>query len=267
MNSPGSQMCFPYDAKPPIAPIAGAAIDTEDVTLTASDDTEFATFVARAEKPLGAAIVVMPDVRGLFPFYEELVMRFAERGYDAIAMDYFGRTAGVAKRDAEFEFREHIAQTTAEGVKNDVAACVAYLRSAPGNGAREVFTIGFCYGGSGSWAQAAGGHGLSGAIGFYGHPTREGFPQGAAASVDLVAQFECPILGLMGGADQSVPREEIEKYEAALQAADHPHEICTYDGAPHSFFDRGFEEYSDESDDAWDRVLRFIEQYSGTATS
>ena len=79
-------------------PIAGAAIDTEDVTLTASDDTEFATFVARAEKPLGAAIVVMPDVRGLFPFYEELVMRFAERGYDAIAMDYFGRTAGVAKR-------------------------------------------------------------------------------------------------------------------------------------------------------------------------
>ena len=63
-----------------------------------------------------------------------------------------------------------------------------------------------------------------------------------------VAQFECPILGLMGGADQSVPREEIEKYEAALQAADHPHEICTYDGAPHSFFDRGFEEYSDESD-------------------
>lgn len=260
-------MCFPYDSKPPITPIAGAAIDTEDLTLTASDGTEFAAFVARAEEPLGPAIVVMPDVRGLFPFYEELAMRFAERGYDAIAMDYFGRSAGVGKRDAEFEFREHIAQTTFEGVKSDVAACVAYLRSAPGNGAREVFTVGFCYGGSGSWGQAANGHGLSGAIGFYGHPTREGFPQGASASVDLVPQFECAILGLMGEADQGIPQEEVAKYEAALQAAEKEHEIVSYAGAPHSFFDRGFEEYSNESADAWDRVIGFIEAHSTVPTA
>lgn len=260
-------MCFPYDSKPPIMPIAGAAIDTEDLTLTASDGTEFAAFIARAEEPLGPAVVVMPDVRGLFPFYEELAMRLAERGYDAIAMDYFGRSAGVSKRDAEFEFREHIAQTTFEGVKSDVAACVAYLRSAPGNGAREVFTIGFCYGGSGSWAQAANGHGLSGVIGFYGHPTREGFPQGAAATVDLVPQFECAILGLMGGADQGIPQEEVTKYEAALDAAGADHEIISYAGAPHSFFDRGFEEYANESADAWERVLRFIEDHSAATAA
>ncbi|MDA0352960.1 MAG: dienelactone hydrolase family protein [Chloroflexi bacterium] len=255
-------MCFPYDAVPPITPIAGAAIDTEDVTLTAADGTEFAAFVARAEASRGPAVVVMPDVRGLFPFYEELAMRFAERGYDAVAMDYFGRTAGVGKRDADFPFREHIPQTTFDGVKSDVAACVAYLRSAPGNGARKVFTIGFCYGGSGSWAQAANGHGLSGAIGFYGHPTRENMPPGSAAIIDLVPQFECPILGLMGGADQGIPREEVDKFEAALQAAGKPHELDSYAGAPHSFFDRGFEEYATESDDAWTRVLGFIEKYS-----
>ena len=255
-------MCVPYDSKPPIAPIAGAAIDTEDITLTSSDGTEFAAFVARAERSLGPAIVVLPDVRGLFPFYEELAMRFAERGYDAVVMDYFGRTAGVSKRDEQFEFREHIAQTTFEGVKNDVAACVAYLRSAPGSGAREVFTVGFCYGGSGSWAQAANGHGLSGAIGFYGHPTREGFPQGAPATIDLIEQFECPILGLMGGADQGIPQEEVAKYEAALEAAGADHEIVSYSGAPHSFFDRGFEEYAEESEDAWERVLRFLAQHS-----
>ena len=260
-------MCFPYDAKPPIPPIAGAAVDTEDLTLTASDGNNFAACVARAEEPLGPAIVVMPDVRGLFPFYEELALRFAERGYDSVAMDYFGRSAGVAKRDAEFDWKEHIAQTTFEGVKNDVAASVAYLRSTPGNADRPVFTVGFCYGGSGSWAQAANGHGLSGAIGFYGHPTREGFPQGAPAVVDLVPQLECPILGLMGGADQGIPREEVEKFEAAMQAADRPHEICTYDGAPHSFFDRGFEEYAGESADAWERVLRFIEENSSVPAS
>jgi carboxymethylenebutenolidase len=260
-------MCFPYDAKPPIPPIAGAAIDTEDLTLTSSDGNEFAAFLARADSPVGPAVVVLPDVRGLFPFYEELAMRFAERGYDSIAIDYFGRSAGVGKRDRDFEFREHIDVTTFEGVKTDVAAAVAYLREAPGNGARHVFTIGFCYGGSSSWAQSANGHGLSGAIGFYGHPTRAGFPQGAKASVDLVTDFEAPILGLMGGADQGIPREEVEKYEAVLQEASRPHEIVTYDGAPHSFFDRGFEEYAEESADAWERVLRFIEHYSTPATA
>jgi carboxymethylenebutenolidase len=258
-------MCFPYDAVPPIAPIAGAAIDTEDLTLTASDGNEFAAFIARAENPLGPAVVILPDVRGLFRFYEELAMRFAERGYDALAFDYFGRTAGVAKRDEDFPFREHIAQTTFEGVKNDVAACVAYLREAPGSGQRQVFTIGFCYGGSGSWAQAANGHGLSGAIGFYGHPTRAGFPEGAPSSVELVPRFECPILGLMGGADQGITREDVEQFEAALEAAGKPHEINTYEGAPHSFFDRGFEEYAKESADAWERVLLFIERYSTAA--
>jgi carboxymethylenebutenolidase len=250
---------------PPIAPIAGAAVDTEDLTLTSADGTEFAAFVARAEEPRGPAVVILPDVRGLFRFYEELAMRFAERGYDAIAMDYFGRTAGVAKRDEDFPFRDHLGDNTFEGVKEDVAACVAYLRSAPGNGAREVFTIGFCYGGSGSWAQAANGHGLSGAIGFYGHPTRAGFPQGAPSSVELVPQFECPILGLMGGADQGIPPEEVAKFEEALQAAGKEHEIVSYSGAPHSFFDRGFEEYKTESDDAWQRVLLFIEQHSASA--
>ena len=39
--------------------------------------------------------MILPDVRGLYRFYEELALRFAERGHAAIAFDYFGRTAGV----------------------------------------------------------------------------------------------------------------------------------------------------------------------------
>jgi carboxymethylenebutenolidase len=252
-------MCFPFEAKPPIPAIVGGALDTEEVTLTAADGNTFAAYVARASEPLGPAVVVMPDVRGLFPFYEELALRFAERGYDSVAIDYFGRTAGVAKRDAEFPFRDHIPQTTFEGVRADVRAAVESLRSGEGQAERKVFTIGFCYGGSASWQQASASHGLAGAIGFYGHPTRAGFPQGSPAIVDLVPQFECPILGLMGGADQGIPAEEVAKYEAALEAAGKVHEIVSYAGAPHSFFDRGFEEYAKESADAWERVLRFIE--------
>jgi carboxymethylenebutenolidase len=32
----------------------------------------------------------------------------------------------------------------------------------------------------------------------------------------------------------------------------------TYDGAPHSFFDRAFEQYRDACDDAWRRILAFV---------
>ncbi len=70
-----------------------------------------------------------PDVRGLYRFYEELALRFAERGYAALAFDYFGRTAGAEKRDDDFEYMPHVQQTTPAGVQADVAACVAHLRA------------------------------------------------------------------------------------------------------------------------------------------
>ncbi|MCA9823501.1 MAG: dienelactone hydrolase family protein, partial [Dehalococcoidia bacterium] len=89
-------MCFPHDARPPITPISGAAVDSEDLVLTSKDGTKFAAFVARSENPSGAGMVILPDVRGLFPFYEELALRFAEEGINAVAFDFFGRTAGVS---------------------------------------------------------------------------------------------------------------------------------------------------------------------------
>jgi carboxymethylenebutenolidase len=118
--------------------------------------------------------------------------------------------------------------------------------------------MGFCYGGSNSWSQAASGHGLSGAIGFYGHPTRAGFPQGAAAVIDRVNDIECPILGLMGGDDPGIPVAESDRFRRALSEAGVDHEIVVYDGAPHSFFDRESATFADASADAWERVLTFL---------
>ena len=116
-------MCVPVDSLPPLRPIAGAAIDTEDLVLTSKDGTQFAAFAARSDNPNGSGIVVMPDVRGLFRFYEELAMRFAEQGVNAVAIDYFGRTAGVSKRnDPSFSFMEHVAQTKQDTIAEDVRA-------------------------------------------------------------------------------------------------------------------------------------------------
>lgn len=254
-------MCYEIDAEPPIAPIAGAAIDSEDVTLTSKDGTPFAAFAARAENPTGAGIVVLPDVRGLFHFYEELALRFAENGINAVTIDYFGRTAGVSKRDAEFPWMEHVRQTKAEQIVDDVAAAVEYLRSPAGGSATSIFTVGFCFGGSNSWLQAAGGHGLAGAIGFYGRPGPS-FADNSPGPIDRAPDMKAPILGLMGGADQGIPVSDVDALREALNKAGVENEIVVYDGAPHSFFDRMQEEYAQQSADAWERVLGFIKKHT-----
>jgi carboxymethylenebutenolidase len=255
VHYPGA-VCFDLDSSPPIPEISGAAVSHDDLTLEAADGNRFAAFAASPEEPNGVGIVILPDVRGLYRFYEELALRFAERGYTAVAFDYFGRTAGLSKRGDDFEYMEHVQQTTPEGVQADVAAVVEYLR---GRGCRSIFTVGFCFGGRNSWLAAASGHGLAGAIGFYGMPAeRNGIP----GPTQRVGEMKAPILALQAGDDKNITAEHNAEFERALADAAVEHELVTYDGAPHSFFDRRQEDFADTSADAWERVLRFIEAHA-----
>src|SRR5438094_10008663 len=123
-----ARMCFDHASSPPIPVIAGAAVSHEDLTLRAGDGNRFAAFLATPDEPAATGIVILPDVRGLYRFYEELALRFAERGFAALAIDYFGRTAGVSKRDDDFDYPEHVGKTTPATVQADVAAAVSRLR-------------------------------------------------------------------------------------------------------------------------------------------
>jgi carboxymethylenebutenolidase len=248
-------MCFDRDSLPPIPVISGAAVSHDDLVLEAADGNRFAAFSAAPDGPATTGVVILPDVRGLYRFYEELALRFAERGYPAVAFDYFGRTAGVEKRDDDFDHMPHVQQTTAEGVQADVAAAVAYLRAA---GCTSVFTVGFCFGGRNSWLAAASGHGLAGAVGFYGSTTER---NGVAGPTERAGEIAAPILALQAGADENILPEHNAAFAAALTGAGVEHEVVTYDGAPHSFFDRKQEQFADASDDAWRRVLAFVERY------
>ena len=244
-------MCYSDDARPPLPPVGGAAADHGDFELTASDGNKFAAHFARAAKPTGAGMVVLPDVRGLHEFYKELARRFAEAGVDAVAIDYFGRTAGMGDRGEGFEFMPHVEKTTPDGIRADTAAAVAYLRSKDGGAVKSVFTVGFCFGGSNSWNQSAGGHNLGGSIGFYGRPER---------SQDLIPKMKDPLLLLVAGADFT-PQEAFHDFDRRLTEAKVPHEMHIYEGAPHSFFDRKFDDWKDACDDAWHRMLAFIKKH------
>jgi carboxymethylenebutenolidase len=245
-------MCFDTDSEPPVPRIAGAAVSHEDLTLTAVDGNVLAGFLAAPDGPSPTGIVVLPDVRGLYRFYEELALRFAERGYAALAIDYFGRTAGVAKRDDDFDYMPHVQRTTPGGLNNDIAAAVAELRS---RGAGSLFTVGFCFGGRTSWFAAAHGHGLAGAVGFYGNPV-------ALVALGFARQIACPVLALQAGDDGNITAEINADFDAELGRAGIEHEVVTYDGAPHSFFDRKQEEFQAASVDAWRRTLAFVETHA-----
>lgn len=250
-------MCFDTDARPPLPPIHGGAIDTRDLILTASDGARVAAHAARAGTPSGAGIVILPDVRGLQPYYEELAHRFAEAGVHAVAIDLYSRTAGTGKRDAEFVHEPFVAQLDAASLARDVAAAATFLRSPEGGEPDRLSTVGFCIGGRISLLQAAGGLGLSGVIGFYPWPVgphRSGLP----APADEAPRFDCPVLTLYGGADAAIPAEARAAFARALAAAGVEHRSITYDGAPHSFFDRRAVEYADDCADAWREMLAFM---------
>jgi carboxymethylenebutenolidase len=116
--------------------------------------------------------------------------------------------------------------------------------------------VGFCFGGRNSWLSTAGGHDLAGAVGFYGSLTARGDWPGP---LDRAAELTGPILALQAGADENITSEQNAAFDEALTAAGVEHEIVTYEGAPHSFFDRKQEQYQAASDDAWKRTLAFIE--------
>jgi carboxymethylenebutenolidase len=253
-------MCFELDSLPPIPRIAGAAVSHDDLVLESADGTRFAAFAATPEESAEVGVAILPDVRGLYRFYEELALRFAERGIAAIAIDYFGRTAGVAKRDDDFDYMPQVEQTTQDGIQADTRAAVEYLRA---HGARSIFTVGFCFGGRNSWLAAASGHGLAGAIGFYGRPGAG--RDGTSGPADRAAEIDAPILALQAGDDQHITPTDNAGFVRALTKAGVEHELVTYDGAPHSFFDRRQEDFADASDHAWKRVLAFIEQHAGVA--
>ncbi|MBA3687957.1 MAG: dienelactone hydrolase family protein [Chloroflexi bacterium] len=250
-------MCYDVDARPPLPPIGGVALDAGELTLTSADGTRVAAYAARAGAPSGVGIVILPDVRGLHPFFEELALRFAEAGVDAVAIDYFSRTAGTGRRGADFDYASHVPLARHETLDADIAAAAAYLRSPEGGAVERLYTVGFCFGGRLSYLQAASGIDAAGVIGFYGWPVGAN-SAGLPAPADEAPRFTSPVLAIWGGADRGIGPDAVQAFDEAMDRAGVRHTTVTYPGAPHSFFDRLSGEHAEASADAWRRMLDFM---------
>jgi carboxymethylenebutenolidase len=248
-------MCFDDDAHPPIPLSDNSGARGEEVSLTAVDGTRFAGYLAIPADTPTAQILILPDVRGLHNFYRELALRFADVGVRALAIDYFGRSASDDNRDSSFEYIPHVQQMTHEQFGADLAAAAAFLRE--GDAAQlPTFTVGFCMGGALSFWAGTRDLDLAGVIGFYAALSRN---FGAVTPVlEWAGTIKPPLLGLFGGADEGIPQDQIDTLRQSLESSGNIPDIVVYPGAPHSFFDRRADDYSQASADAWTRIQGFI---------
>jgi carboxymethylenebutenolidase len=251
-------MCHDHDSRPPAPPRSGDVAERGTLTLTSADGTEFsAAYAAPADEPR-VGVVVLPDIRGLHPYYVALAERFAEAGLAAVAIDYFGRTAGLAGgdggvREADFDWQSHIPQTKPESIDADIAAAITYLRGRT-RADLPVITVGFCFGGSHSWRQSGGDLDLAACAGFYGRPAMVG---------DAANSAHKPTLMLIAGADAATPVEDQLALAETMRSGGAEVETAVYDGAPHSFFDRAFGEWEEACADAWRRILALADRVAG----
>jgi carboxymethylenebutenolidase len=247
-------MCHDHDSRPPAPPRTGEVADRGSTTPTAADGTEFSAAYALPAGTAGVGVVILPDVRGLHPYYVALTERFAEAGLAAIAFDYFGRTAGpvgdAGTRGADFDHQPHIARTTPEGIDADLTAAMNDLRGRT-RPDLPVVTVGFCFGGSHSWRQSGGNLDLAGCAGFYGKPSVVG---------EAATRAHLPTVMLIAGADRATPVADQLRLADTMRAAGADVDAVVYDGAPHSFFDRAYGEWAQACEDAWRHVLALTDR-------
>lgn len=247
-------MCYDDTARAPYPPGTRKAARGEEMVLTAADGNRLAAYAAHPEQTARAQVAIFGDAGGLRPFYKELALRFAEIGLEAVALDYYGRIVDHVIRDDSFDPWLYLEQLKPQDLFQDTQAALAYLRLNAGS-ERATFTVGFCMGGVLSFLTAAEDASLAGAIGFYAP-----LADFNGTYLDRVEQLKHPVLGLFGDSDQVIPVSVPQTFDEKLGEAGVEHEIVIYPGAPHGFFELQMPQYAD---DAWKRVLDFINAHTG----
>jgi carboxymethylenebutenolidase len=258
-------MCFDLNSEPPIFGQPCTQATGDRLVLNSADGATFLAFLAKPANPSGAGVLVLPDNRGLYNFYEQLTLRLAEQGHVAIAIDYFGRSAGTEVRGKDFPLMKHLMQLTRQGLDHDIETAAKFLRSTESGNCSITFALGFCFGGRQAFFASAPHFGFDGVIGFYGTPSY--YPNGAPGPAQGAHELAAPLLGIFGGADHGIPSADVETFDRALVSAGVQHEFVTYDNAPHSFFDVKYGEFQSECADAWKRVCAFIDSRSSTSAT
>ncbi len=210
----------------------------------------FEGYRATAKGPSKGLVLVIHDWDGPDAYEHKRADMLAELGYEAFAIDVFGkgnRPATVELRRKEtgrlYQDRERLRKLVLGGLA-DVAR--------QGGDAKAV-VMGYCFGGTAALelARSGAGKNVAGYASFHGgldSPEGDSYPKDTA-----------PIFIAHGGADSSVTMDHVAELSKELEAAGVTYEIEIYSGAPHGFTEWGSDRYQKRADElSWDAFRDFL---------
>jgi carboxymethylenebutenolidase len=245
------------------------AIVTDSKGITARDiqlnvgGTMIPAYDARPEKPGRHPIVVaISGFTGVSEHHKDVVRRFAQAGYYAIAPELYHREGGMQGKNFQ-EMSKISGGVTRKQYLGDITAAADYAKQQSWARADRVGATGFCGGGALTLHFSAEYPGVAAAAPWYGHVKRTYSDAPGVDAFSLIARLKMPVLGLYGAADTGIASEDVKRFEAELRKTNPSVEFVLYDGAPHAFFsdDRPQVYKKEAAEDAWKRCLAFFAKH------
>ncbi|MGC4104730.1 MAG: dienelactone hydrolase family protein [Thermomicrobiales bacterium] len=249
----------------PVIPVSGGAPITETSIDLATQGEGAASLPIFTVEPEGdtavPGILLISDIYGPGPFYQDMARRLALLGYRVALPDFFSRLESLpadADRQTVMGRNRNLDQPTA---LIDVQGTLDWLRTqegATGLATGKIGVIGFCMGGTYVMLAGARSPRPDAGVAFYGFPKRERTPTSPImpADEDEVAGMDMPLLALWGDQDAGVGMENVADYDAALTRYTKPHEFFIYPDIGHAFmtFDESAPAWP-YAKDAWERTV------------
>jgi carboxymethylenebutenolidase len=193
---------------------------------------------------------------------KDVVRRFAQAGYYAIAPELYSREGGMQGKNFQ-EMGQISSKVTRAQYLGDIGAAADYAKQQSWARADRLGVTGFCGGGALTLHTAAEYPGVTAAVPWYGHVKRTYPDAPGVDAFSLVSRIKAPVLGLYGGADTGIAPEDVKRFEAEIRKTNPSVEFILYPGAPHAFFsdDRPQVYKKDAAEDAWKRCLAFFDRH------
>ncbi|NEO06291.1 dienelactone hydrolase family protein [Moorena sp. SIO3I8] len=228
-------------------------------------DLDIAAYLAMpvAERPL-PGIVVLQEIFGVNGHIRDITERFAKEGYVAIAPALYQRQApgfetGYTTEDIKIG-KEYKAQTRAAELLGDILGAIDYLRSQTPVQDNSIGSIGFCFGGHVAYLAATLPD-IKATASFYGAGITTMTPGGGEPTITRTPEINGTLYGFFGMEDASIPAEEVDQIEAALEKNKINYRVFRYDGADHGFFCDQRASYNEKAaTDAWQNVLQLFRE-------
>ncbi len=210
-------------AGPAAADDDAAARPTREIVFRGPQGRKLMGSWAAAARPRGGVLVIHEN-RGLNDSIRTIAGRLAASGYSALAIDLLSEEGGTGSFSDEFEAMAALGAAPPSRFVADLKAGVTEIRRRlPG---KKVAATGFCFGGGMTWLLLASKESrLAAAVPFYGP-----FPEGGN-----LAGAKAAVLGIYAGLDSRVNASRAAA-RAALRKAGLRHQIVTYPGVDHAFF-------------------------------